>query len=369
MLFVLLGVAALAVDVGYLRYQQRIQQTATDSAAFAGANELSYGAGGNVTNGARGDAALNGFTHDGTNIVVTVNTPYSGNASAVEVIIVANHPTFFERVLGVSVQSVKTRAVALLSTTGPAQCVYALGGGATNMNGTTINAPNCGIIVDGDLSLNGTTITMASIGVVGSFSSNPANAQETVALPATDPCPRITGCAYLAANPPATAPCPPANTNLSINGGSATLFPGVYCGAVSMNGANVTFQPGVYVFNGGLNVNGGTLTGTGVTFYLAGQSVNSNGVTWNLIAPTSGPTVGMLFYQPPSNTTSANFNGSGGSGLAGALYLPTATLTSNGSFGTWLMIIASNLLLNGATINVPAIGSALPGTSHAVMAE
>ena len=39
---VLMGAASLAVDVGYWRYQQRLEQSAADSAAIAGATELAY---------------------------------------------------------------------------------------------------------------------------------------------------------------------------------------------------------------------------------------------------------------------------------------------------------------------------------------
>src|SRR5580704_6808961 len=38
-LIVLLGAAGLAIDMGYLRYQKRLQQSAADSAALAGAAE------------------------------------------------------------------------------------------------------------------------------------------------------------------------------------------------------------------------------------------------------------------------------------------------------------------------------------------
>ena len=38
----LIGMAGLGIDMGYLRYEKRLQQTAADHAAIAGAAELPY---------------------------------------------------------------------------------------------------------------------------------------------------------------------------------------------------------------------------------------------------------------------------------------------------------------------------------------
>src|SRR5579885_2109587 len=146
-LFVLFGAAAMAVDVGYLRYMQRIEQNAADSAAIAGANEIPYN---DVTTAAKADAASNGFTDDGTNVIVTVNNPpssgsYSGNTSAVEVIVKAKHAMFFEKIFGTSSSWVSARSVAIFgSGNGAGPCIYALQNDI-DMNSTTINAPSCGI--------------------------------------------------------------------------------------------------------------------------------------------------------------------------------------------------------------------------------
>src|ERR1035437_10488101 len=62
----LMGFAGLGIDMGYLRYEKRLQQTAADGAAIAGAAELLYGASG-VPAAAKHDAAANGFTAASTN--------------------------------------------------------------------------------------------------------------------------------------------------------------------------------------------------------------------------------------------------------------------------------------------------------------
>jgi hypothetical protein len=370
---VLLGAAAMAVDVGYLRYSQRITQNAADSAAIAGANELAYAA--DPTSAAQADAALNGFTHNGTSVNVIVHTPpwtgpNSGNAKAVEVLVSANHPMFFERIFGMNNTAVQARAVAVFGAgNGAGNCIYALRNDI-DMNSATINAPSCGIISNGIMNLNSDTITAASIGAVGQINVNSSTfpeARPSHAIAASDPCPQIAGCAYLANHPPATSPCD--YSNLSLNSWTGTLSPGVYCQSVNLNSATVTMQPGTYVFTNGLNANSTSFTGTGVTLYIVQSSLNANSCTFHLTAPTTGNNAGMLVYQPPSNVSSANLNSSGSSSVAGAIYLPTGTLTTNSTFDTWVLIVAGDIHMNSSTVNVPANSWGAGSVSHGYLAE
>ena len=372
-LVVLIGAAALAVDVGYLRYVQRIQQSATDSAAIAGAAELGYPASGTVLSAAKQDASLNGFTHDGTKTIITAGPPasgpYVGNPNAVEVIIRSQHPMFFEQALGTPTTWVSTRAVALFGNgNGAGNCIYALQSDA-DMNASTINAPSCGIISNGIMNINGSTITAASIGAVGQINTTGSTYPEASpqhAIAGVDPCPSIAGCNALATSPPATSPCNYSNLNLS---GTVTMNPGVYCQSTNINSAHITMNPGLYVWTNGLNGNATTFTGTGVTLYMVQSSFNCNSCSFNLTAPTTGSYAGILFFQPASNTSSENLNASGGSSVQGAIYLPTGTLTTNASFNTWLLVVAAIIHMNASNVNVPA-NSVFPGSvPHGYLAE
>src|SRR5438067_11828301 len=81
-LVVLTGFAGLAIDMGTLRYQKRLQQTAADAAAIAGAQNLNFASG--VSAGAQAASSQNGFA-DSTGgsgcptavgcITVTINNP------------------------------------------------------------------------------------------------------------------------------------------------------------------------------------------------------------------------------------------------------------------------------------------------------
>ena len=124
---VLLGFAALAVDMGYLYSTRRRMQTAADAAAVAGATALRDGE--SYTNAADDVASFNGFTNSQNNVTVTVSepalpSPYPSGVTYVEVDISQTVPTFFLRVLGYRSMKVGARAVSG-AVAGPA-CIYAL---------------------------------------------------------------------------------------------------------------------------------------------------------------------------------------------------------------------------------------------------
>jgi uncharacterized membrane protein len=166
-LTMLLGAAALAVDVGYLRYQQRIEQTAADSAAVAGATELQYGDTAFAT-AARTDSAANGFTNNGGTIVVTVNNPpatgpNAGKANAVEVIVTAKYATFFENVFKMSLATVSSRAV-VVNVNRTDECFYLLGTGSSNIDSDTLTSTTCGLSSNGSWTMNQSTVKMTRVG-------------------------------------------------------------------------------------------------------------------------------------------------------------------------------------------------------------
>src|SRR5579862_4938243 len=173
-LAVLLGFCGLAIDMGMLRFQKRIQQTAADAAALAGASNIGFGS---VTAGAQSAAAANGFT-DNTggvlssctssgaavgNVCVVVNNPPStgpqtGNSNYVEALVSVVQPTYFMKVFNVNSTPVTARAVAAKLSATNADCLYLLGGGLTvSGKGSkgALAAPSCGIVINGGLTTTG----------------------------------------------------------------------------------------------------------------------------------------------------------------------------------------------------------------------
>lgn len=372
-LAVLFGATALAVDVGYWRYQQRIEQSAADSAAIAGAGELAWPAANDVKPAARQDATTNGFTDDGTNVVVTVNNPpasgaYAGNNNAVEVIIKKKQPLWFAGVFGTNAQWVSVRSVATLNTNG-FYCIYALGGNIDLRGGGRggINSPDCGLITNQDLVVTGqANVTATAIGYVGNGPGGGSYplAQPQKSLPVTDPCPTIPACAYLTdltLNHPGLLhsgcrPFPAANP----------LPPGEYC--VQLSGS-LQLSPGMFVLDQGMS--SGNVSGTGVTIYNGG----TNGLTYNgnvnvvLSAPTTGPTAGLVFYQPATNCGGFTKNGAAGTvDFTGGFYAPCSDMTFNGQLPSVTLLVINSIRMNGGGIDVPATGL-LQRTGHGVLAE
>ena len=135
-LVVLLGVSALAVDIGDLWTTRRLMQSAADAGAVAGADEIAIGGTSTAITAAAKDAAShNGFADGGTRpgatntITVAVHNPptsgpYAANSNAVEVDVSQTQPTYFMKVLGMKTVPVSTTAVAV--TPGSGSCVYSL---------------------------------------------------------------------------------------------------------------------------------------------------------------------------------------------------------------------------------------------------
>jgi hypothetical protein len=377
LLVVIAGMAVLAVDVGYWRYQQRLAQTAADAAAIAGADELKYPGLADSVTAAKNDAAANGFTDDnGVTVRVTVTLPpatgtYAGNANAVQVVVAAKQPLFFGGAFGLAPQWISATATSLLSTS--PTCVYALSGGAQAIqaNGAAnMTATTCGFSSNGGFVVPGSTVQAALIGyVIGPYAYNGQSypqAQPTLIAANADPCPTIPGCAYLKANPPNSGVCLNANPAYAQ---TITFQPGRYCTMLNDNqGANVmTFAPGVYEFDNGMNVYGATINGSGVTFYNGGGTLVIQSPNLSLSAPTTGNTAGVVIYQNPADTGIFDQK-SAKTSILGLMYFPTATVQNDGAQNTWSFVVASILNVFGGSITVPANGQT-SSAAHAALVE
>src|SRR5207249_4750893 len=139
-----------------------------------------------------------------------------------------------------------------------------------------------------------------------------------------------------------TTTCDPAHTNRTINGSSASLTPGTYCGGIKIQGnGTANLAAGTYVLlGGGLTVSPGNINGTHVTFYSTYDATHAYGPlniqggasTATLSAPILGSLAGVLWFADrtaPSGTV--NFLSGGGSlSLEGALYMKTQKLKWQG---------------------------------------
>jgi hypothetical protein len=361
----LLGLMGLGIDIGYMRYEKRLQQSAADSAALAGAAEIPYGSSFISAAGSHG-ASLDGFTVASTQsgcpptdpsgavgtIAVTINYPpcsglYSGKPEYVEAYVAVVQPTFFMKALGITSQTVTARAVAFWGSGVAKNCVFTLGSPGTAIEGITVNgsptlnAPTCGIDDNGNFDTSGgdLDVTAGSVGVVGEATNNGGGG--------VTPTP-ITGIAPLG-DPLATLTPPTVGTPITFR--PDNIIPGSTYKSISINNGTVNFPAGTYIVNGDMTISGNsTVTGTGVTFYITnGGDLTINGNTnVQLSAPTSGSYEGILFYQDPNDTSSARINGTNNSFFQGALYFPNALLDFGGTGSTFNSDAAYTLIVSGA---------------------
>ena len=404
-LVVLIGFAGLAIDMGALRYQKRLQQTAADGAAIAGATNLSFGG---VTSGAQSAATANGFTDNSggttcTNnpgtvgcVTVTVNNPplsgpHTSDSKYVEVLVTAVQPTYFMRVLGTNTETITARAVATNVSGGNGNgCLYTLGAPSSsiegvNINGNaTLNGPSCGIIDNGNFDTKGNALDVSAgtFGIAGDWNKTGQGGTVTCTnTPTSCPTPNMPAASdpLLNRTPALSPPCSPCTGGSTATAANGTFSPGTYS-QISVGPGTWTFSAGTYIVtgSGGLSIGANaTVTGTGVMFYFTnGATLSMAGTpTVNFTAPSSGQYAGILFYQDPNDTAGPVITGNASSFYDGVLYFPKANVTfqGNSSIGDVAIVVADALTLSGhPTVNLQGTAGLPPGVSviaNAVLVE
>jgi hypothetical protein len=142
----LFGLAAFAVDVGYLYTRQRGIQSTADAAVVAGMPSIQGGNQSTASTRATSVANLNGYT--GGDIVAVTPT-----ATSLTVQLQKQYPTFFGKVLGMNSRTLTARSEGRLISTGSGAVIHAraacgVGVGFTIQGNATFN-------VTGDIESNG----------------------------------------------------------------------------------------------------------------------------------------------------------------------------------------------------------------------
>ncbi len=245
-------------------------------------------------------------------------------------------PTSFSSILGVRSIRINLASAAQSTPGGSSLCLIALSPNESQAflvnSGANVDAPTCEMDVKSTANPaaifnSGATIKTQKLCIEG---TNIINNGGTVTG-------RQTGCPtpadpYAGKIPaPVSTVCDYSNMNYS---GTVTINPGTYCGWTNFNsGSNVTLRPGTYIIkSGGWNVNGGTWTGSGVTFYFADTSKIqfNSAVKATLSAPTSGTYKDVLFAETSGLSPSQFiFDDSLGFTLTGILYLPSREVVFN----------------------------------------
>jgi hypothetical protein len=145
----------------------------------------------------------------------------------------------------------------------------------------------------------------------------------------------------------------------------ATIEAGIY-DEIKWTGGDLTLNPGLYCVTGskGININGGSVSGNGVTIFIqtGGVTINGNVSPVDLRAPEETPDPspaipGVLIYLANGNSNTISVTGNSTSFYLGTVYAPDGDLYFSGSSGTDptfnTQLIGNNVEVSGgATIDI-----------------
>lgn len=342
----IIGAVGTSIDYSRASSARTAMQAATDATVLALAGQP--GSGGDVAALAHSHFSSL-FSRQYVQIATIAATASSaGSQYTVTVSASGSVKTMLLGVLGISVVNIDVKSTAASVSDGLG-CILTLNKSASSafsgQGSSAVALKGCSLYDNSTssaaLSVDGSAkVSALSVGVVGgvapgSYGLTADYGIRTGIRPVVDP--------YKDVEPPSFGACTESNfkTNKSV-----TLDPGVYCGGIDIHsGATVTLNPGIYYLDGGeLNVNGGAaLIGTGVTLVFTSKnennwataSINGN-ATVDLSPPGHGPTAGIVMFGNRNipNGTVFKLNGGAYQNLAGAIYLPSATINFSGGNAT-----------------------------------
>jgi len=354
-------------------HEKRTAQSAADSAAIAAAISASQGNTlASATYAGQTAATSNGYTDgktdangDTTSVVISwppVDGHFTGQAGYVEATVTQQTPTYFMRVFGQNSLTVATRAVATYKGSASG-CLYILNStdaplAANPWGNSTISAPDCGILANGNMKLGASdSVVAASVSasgtitgpqhITGTYSENGAAFQDPMAqLSGTLPKDNGDG----TCTSPPTAAIPPATTPT----------PGPACFLNQpLNAANGNLLPGVYYYTDPTKATyTGNVTGTDVTIVLTNNSLLSaagssgtGNATLTLGKLNDGSFYSGVVVDAPTYTGELNLDfGATVAIFNGTIYAPLADLSLQDQGGSGPGNAGAGVTVNGNLI-------------------
>jgi Flp pilus assembly protein TadG len=328
----MLGMAALAIDIGSFYQAQRQAQSAADAGALAASQNLPS---------STTLAKSNGTTYATTNYpgaTATVSTPYNGNSTQVKVTVNATTPSFFGRIFGLTSQNVTASAVASETASGPPAAVFANDSACGPSNGLLLEI-GTSVNIPGGVQSNGSINASGSGGTYGPSTYGGTNSCQF--YDSSGP----TANTYGGANSPTFSstpnPYPVDYRNTFYSNPSSCTFSG---GDLNLqNDNNQTLSNGTYCYSS-IEFNSSGMTCT-CTFWASSSFQFNN--TGNNFTPYFG---NLLFYY--TGTSSLNVNSNGNQWLlnGGTLFAPNASVTINAPSNTTVsgFLEAEDVTINGS---------------------
>ncbi|MGE0408173.1 MAG: pilus assembly protein TadG-related protein [Amphiplicatus sp.] len=366
---ILIGALAFGAEAGYWEFSRRHLQDAADVSAHAAATQLRSGVKSNsALKAVAKPVAERGGYHLGE-AGITVATPptsgaYAGNASAVQVFLDNAIPRRFTGIFTQTPVAFTVSAVALVSNGRPA-CILALNPTAS---ATIAAGGSSDVTLTGcDLAANSTSPTSVlttggAVNIVTGCVSTVGGVYDSHDTITYTDCPGpieygpVTPDPYAGVPEPSVTGCQNGN-NFTNAGNPSTPAPGCYNNVGNIN-RDIVLSPGVYILNNSdVKLTGGrTITGTGVTIFLAGTSTMevSGNSTINITAPTSGIYSGLAIFGDRDSAGELDLTGNSGVSIVGAVYSPNSDITftgNNASFaaGQCTQVIGSTVTFWGSS--------------------
>jgi len=385
----LIGVVALGGEAGSWYVTKQHAQNAADAAAYSGALTLACSISGAIPGSNNCDtahdyvyrgkqfAAQNRFCNAGdssypgsncatslpTNTTQTVQIDQPA-ADRVRAIVSQQQPKYLAAVLG-GLPTVNIRAQAIAQVQNPKDlCMLGLGpsSNALTIGGSsTITGNGCGLMSNNTVKYNSDPNFSGSGWAVNAVNGCVASAGHCDVsaphnynmLPATNPLMGLDTASFNTMTGNAKT-CTSKTCLLTPNSTGPA-----YGKLTVTTGDTVTFQSGgtYFFYNAAININGGTVTGTGVTLVLLGNSsLSISGGTVNLSAPAintfSSALNGVLIddQAPNKSNNKVIVNGGGTVKLDGAMYFPKVDVSWGGTAQTdtnCSMVVAGTLTITG----------------------
>jgi hypothetical protein len=369
----ILGVAALAIDIGHAQTERLRLQNAADAAALAGSFEIPDDAA--TARDTAGEYAYLGVNaaaplsqtcdtdtscFDDGAFTLRVTTPYTDPGSTapadelIRVQMCAQSPTFFARIFQADGIGICGDAIAAADA-GPdcILCVLSPNGTSVRQTGSgTLDVTGGDFVVNSDdpsainVSGSGSITADEGFGVNGGYSapSGALTPEPTFHAPIPDPLSHIPA--------PSLPGAPAAKVQIS-GSGDATLSPGIYSEIKSSSSGQLTLQPGIYVVTEGISLSKNPAPGKysfyadGVMIYFACSSYPSpcapgeSGATFSASGgstiywtpPTSGTYQGMSVFYDRNNEGDFTLTGNTDTSFSGTVYMRSGELRLTGTSG------------------------------------
>ncbi len=331
---VLVGMGALAVDVGLWSVQKRHAQGAADQAAYSAAIAGTTTSDEAAELEAKAVSASMGLVDGQAGVVVTTTklATFDGESGDFwEVVVEQPQPMWFAALFMDAAPTARARAVAGTAS-GGAACIIGLAttGVSVDVGNNSVSNSGCGVYANSILMMKNNSAINGSAYVSGSIDKqNPSQitiGNEVVGVaPTPDPYADV------------TSPTSCAGGGSITNGGNYS--PGQFCNGVDIrNNASdktLNLSPGTYVIGNKFDLsNGITINGNGgVTLvFTPGTTVSlGNNLIFNITAPTSGAYAGIAIMGRNMGTNILAWN-NGTFNIQGALYFPNQELSIKNNF-------------------------------------